>query len=78
MMLVELGLGDADGGIEVVVGQDWVQDGVAVPPLSQVRDHRGNGDALPALCYNAKRRQRQTDDVFEFLAVRRPCRSTSA
>ena len=30
MMLVELGLGDADGGIEIVVGQGRVQDFVAV------------------------------------------------
>ena len=30
MMAVELGLGDADGGIEIVVGQGRVQDFVAV------------------------------------------------
>ena len=29
-MLIELGLGNADGGIEIIIGQGWVQDFVAV------------------------------------------------
>lgn len=29
-MLVELGLGDADGFLKVVIGQLWIEDSVAV------------------------------------------------
>lgn len=32
MMVIEEGLGDADGGIEIVVGQGRVEDFVAVVP----------------------------------------------
>jgi len=36
MMLIELGLGDADGGIEIIVGQGRVQGFVAVAALASL------------------------------------------
>jgi hypothetical protein len=47
MMLVELSLGNADSGIEIVVGQGWDQDFVAV--VLQVGRLYAAGCRVPAV-----------------------------
>jgi hypothetical protein len=57
-VLIELSLGDADGFIEIVVGQRWVDDFVAVfSQVSRLHAARNRGPAVEEEDFHGMRRK---------------------